>query len=76
MPSSGFAPTYYPGTSNPAEAQKITLAAGQENHSADFALMVVRLAKITGILIGSDGKPVPGAMVNLAPRGPDANPLS
>ena len=30
-PKSGYAPTYYPGTPNVAEAQRITLAAGQES---------------------------------------------
>ena len=29
-PKSGYASTYYPGTPNVAEAQRITLAAGQE----------------------------------------------
>jgi hypothetical protein len=67
-PSSGYAPTYFPGTPNPSEAQRITLGPGQENSSADFALTAVRLSKITGIVIGSDGKPVSGAMVNLIPR--------
>lgn len=67
-PASGYAPTYYPGTSNVGEAQKITLIAGQEHQGADFSLMPVRLAKITGIVIGSDGKPLSGAMVNVSPR--------
>ena len=37
-PKSGYASTYYPGTPNVAEAQRITVAAGQESPSADFAL--------------------------------------
>jgi len=67
-PSSGYAPTYYPGTPSAGEAQKITLIAGQEHSSADFALMPVRLAKITGIVVGSDGRPLAGAMINVVPR--------
>ena len=67
-PSSGYAPTYFPGTPNPSDAQRITLGPGQENSSADFALTAVKLSKITGIVIGSDGKPVSGAMINLMPR--------
>jgi protocatechuate 3,4-dioxygenase beta subunit len=61
-PASGYAPTYFPGTSNAAEAQRISLAIGQEA-STDFALLPVRLARITGIVIGSEGKPLEGAMV-------------
>ena len=67
-PSSGYAPTYYPGTPSAGEAQKITLIAGQEHTSADFALMPVRLAKVSGIVIGSDGKPLAGVMINVMPR--------
>ena len=70
-PKSGYASTYYPGTPNVAEAQRITLAPGQENSGADFALVPVRLAKVTGIVIGSDGKPLEGAAVSAVPAGRD-----
>ena len=66
-PKSGYSSTYYPGTPNVAEAQRITLAAGQESPSADFALVAVRLASVTGIVIGSDGKPLEGAAVSTVP---------
>ena len=67
VPASGYAPTYFPGTPNAADAQRISLMAGQENSSVDFALMPVRLAKITGLVVGSDGKPMAGAMVSVVP---------
>ena len=67
-PASGYAPTYFPGTPSAGDAQKITLIAGQENSSVDFALVPVRLAKITGVALGSDGKPMSGAMISLAPQ--------
>jgi len=70
-PKSGYASTYYPGTPNVTEAQRITLAPGQENSGADFALVPVRLAKVTGIVIGSDGKPLEGAAVSAIPAGRD-----
>ncbi len=66
-PGSGYAPTYYPGTSSPGEAQRVAVAVGQELGSVDIALQPVKLAKITGTAIGSDGKPVSGAMVMLMP---------
>lgn len=66
-PTSGYAPTYFPGTPTVSDAQKVTLIAGQENQSVDFALVAVRLAKVTGIVVGSDGKPLTGAMISLAP---------
>lgn len=67
-PRSGYAPTYYPGTSNGSEAQRIQLALGQDMQSADFSLLPVRLAKITGTVVGSDGRPVEGAMLQTIPR--------
>ena len=67
-PNSGYAPTYFPGTANAAEAQKITLAVGQEAQNTDFALLPVKLAKVTGTVISSDGKPVEGSMINAVPR--------
>lgn len=71
--TAGYAPTYFPGTPSAAEAQKISLAAGQEMGSADFQLLPVRLAKVAGTVVGSDGKPLGTAMVNLVPsRGTDA----
>jgi Carboxypeptidase regulatory-like domain len=67
-PSSGYGSTYFPGTTNGADAQRITLAVGQEAQSTDFALLPARLAKITGVVIGSDGRPVEGSMINAFPR--------
>src|SRR5262249_2992774 len=69
--NSGYAPTYFPGTINGADAQKLMLVVGQEAQNTDFALLPVRLAKVTGSVISSDGKPMDGAMVNAVPRGGD-----
>lgn len=66
----GFAPTYYPGTPNVAEATRITLRAGQEMTSANFAMIVARLAKVRGRATNSRGEPVTSAMMVLAPADP------
>ena len=66
-PSSGYASTYYPGTANVGEAQRIPLGPGQESSSADFALVPVRLARVSGIVTGSDGRPLEGASVSAVP---------
>jgi len=67
-PRSGYAPTFFPGTTVPSDAQKITLAAGQEAQGTEFALAAVRLAKVSGVVINSEGKPVEGSMVSALPR--------
>jgi Carboxypeptidase regulatory-like domain len=66
-PRSGYAATYYPGTPNASEAQKIAIGPGQEASGADFALVPVRLARVSGIVISSDGKPVEGAAISAVP---------
>ncbi len=70
-PRSGYASTYYPGTPSAAEAQKVALAAGQEVSGADFPLVAVRLARVSGLVVSSDGKPVEGAMISVTPMSRD-----
>jgi hypothetical protein len=67
-PASGYAPTYYPAAASPNDAQRVSVAVGQELSGVDIALQPVKLAKITGTAIGSDGKPLASAMVTLVPN--------
>ncbi len=69
--SSSYAPTYYPGTANVADAQRLTIDIGQEAAGVDFALLSVRTARVSGVALDSDGRPAAGALVVLAPRDPD-----
>jgi protocatechuate 3,4-dioxygenase beta subunit len=64
---SGYAGTYYPGTSNMAEASRVTLAVSQENTNVSFGLIATRLVRITGQVIGSDGAPAANGQVMLLP---------
>jgi len=52
----GYAPTYYPGTSTFAEAQRVAVAEGQTVTSVNFSLLPTRTAKITGSVVDADGK--------------------
>jgi hypothetical protein len=65
--NSGYAATYYPGTANPGEAQRVSLGVGQEMASIDIPMQPVRLARLSGTAAGSDGKPMSGALVMLMP---------
>jgi protocatechuate 3,4-dioxygenase beta subunit len=67
MPTSGYAPTYFPGTASPAEAQRVTVAVGQEMTGIDVSLQPVKLARITGQALASDGRPLSSAMIMLMP---------
>ena len=50
-----FAPTYYPGTATIADAQRLTLALGEEQSGISMAIVPVRAARITGRVVGSNG---------------------
>jgi hypothetical protein len=60
---SGYAPTYYPGTGNPAAAQAIAIAAGQSVAGVTLPLMPVRTQRVSGLALDASGKPMTTAMV-------------
>jgi len=62
----GYAPTYYPGTVNPAEAQTVNLGLGQEL-AMQLQLVPSRLAQVSGAVFDSQGQPVNGSPVMLRP---------
>jgi protocatechuate 3,4-dioxygenase beta subunit len=68
-PAAGYAPTYFPGTTSAASAQRVTVGIGQEAQNTDFALAPVRLARISGTVMTSEGKPLDGALVTAMPSG-------
>jgi protocatechuate 3,4-dioxygenase beta subunit len=66
---SGYAPTYYPGTSNIAQAQSLTV--DLSGNLSDVTLMMVptHMARITGTAIDSQGRPVRQGSVMVMSRG-------
>ena len=66
----GFAPTYFPGTPNVAEAQRVSPKAGQEIAGINFSLIVARLARVSGRAVTSRGQPASRHMVMLMPADP------
>jgi Carboxypeptidase regulatory-like domain len=65
--SEGFAPTFHPGTVNQAEAQAITVTAGDET-AVQFSMVAARLARVSGTVVDSEGRPAIGAMLQLMAR--------
>jgi protocatechuate 3,4-dioxygenase beta subunit len=63
--ASAYAPTYYPGTGNITEAQRVTIAPGQTIAGMNLSLQPVRTARITGVALDDDGRPLAGAFVSL-----------
>ena len=64
---SGYAPTYFPGTPNATEAQRVRVDVSQEQNSVNFALIATRLVRITGTVIDSRGAPVTAGALVLMP---------
>lgn len=54
----GYAPTYYPGTANVAEAGRVAVKAAQEATNISMALVAARLARVSGRAVNSRGAPV------------------
>jgi protocatechuate 3,4-dioxygenase beta subunit len=65
--TTGYAPTYFPGTTSTSDAQAVRVAIGQEA-AADFALVPSRLVRVTGSVVDSSGRPVAEGMVRVTPR--------
>ncbi len=64
-----YAPTYYPGTNDPAYATPIELRAGDELSSIDFNLSPTRTVRVSGRVVNTiSGKPGLNTSVVLLPR--------
>jgi hypothetical protein len=59
----GYSPTYYPGTGNVAQAQRISIAPGQSIVGIAMALLPVHTSRISGIVLDASGSPRTDGMV-------------
>jgi hypothetical protein len=73
MPVEGYAVTYYPGVIASNAAAEISVGLGQEV-TASFPLIPARLARISGMVLGSQGQPAANISVSL--RQEQANSVS
>jgi 5-hydroxyisourate hydrolase-like protein (transthyretin family) len=55
----GFAPTYYPGTTDSAAATAVTVTLGADS-AAPFSLVPAKTVSVSGIMVDREGKPVAG----------------
>lgn len=60
-----YAPTYFPGTANASEAQRITIGAGQQIDDVAIMLKRIKAVRVTGTATYSDGKPFAEAFVSV-----------
>src|SRR6185436_13523711 len=63
--TSSYAPTYFPGTNSITEAQRLSLAVGEEQPGVSFPLLMVHTVKVSGIVMDSTGAPMANGVVAL-----------
>lgn len=63
--TSGYAPTYYPGTSAAGEADVVRLGVGEERANIDFQLQRVPMARLEGVVVNTTGEPVQNVQLTL-----------
>jgi hypothetical protein len=62
----GYAPTYLPGITNVADAQRVAVGIGQQVVVNDFSLVPGRAAKVSGFAMDSRGRPLTGGSVYIS----------
>jgi Carboxypeptidase regulatory-like domain len=65
---SGYAPTYFPGTLNVAEAQRVTVGVGQTITDINIVLLPTRTSRVSGTAVDSQGRPLSNGMVMVMQR--------
>jgi hypothetical protein len=64
----GYAPTYFPGTSNPNAAKFVAVGLAQQFSGIDFALARAPLVHVTGRAVDAAGNPIQGGLGLLPSR--------
>lgn len=72
----GYAPSFYPGTVSAAEAERVTIAVGQEAQNVSFAVSPIRFATVSGTVVNSSGQPINALNIRLTAAGPNASPTT
>jgi hypothetical protein len=65
--TSGYPGTYFPGVADASQAQSVSVTIGQELSSVGFPLVPARFARVAGVVLASDGRPLGGAILVARP---------
>jgi protocatechuate 3,4-dioxygenase beta subunit len=61
----GYPVTFFPGTTNEAEAQRFTVAAGQTIGDLAMALSPIKTTRVEGTVVDVDGRPLGNAFLEI-----------
>ena len=67
----GYAPSYYPGTTNALEARPVSVDVGQRLTNVELALVPGRTARISGVARDSQGRSLRNVSLEQSFRGPN-----
>ena len=67
-----YPPTFYPNSTTIAQAERVTVAPGEERTGVDISVTAVRAARISGAISGAPG-PTTAAWIRLVPAGEGDN---
>jgi protocatechuate 3,4-dioxygenase beta subunit len=69
----GYPVTYFPGTTNEAEAQRFTVVAGQTISNLAMALSPIKTARVEGTVVDVDGRPMGNGFLEVLHEGANNN---
>ena len=72
----GYPLTFFPGTTIETEAQRVTVAAGQTVSDLVMALSPVKTARVEGIVVDADGRPMGGVGLQVIQSSAGFNSMS
>jgi protocatechuate 3,4-dioxygenase beta subunit len=65
--TSGFLPTYYPGTPSVSDAQPLELGASHDVTGITITAIPTAMYRVTGTVVDSKGEPLASALVTISP---------
>jgi hypothetical protein len=69
-PTYGYATIFYPGVTTLSNATPVTVGPGEERGGIDFQAQLVPQSRISGAVIGPDGRPAAGIRLTLTTASP------
>jgi protocatechuate 3,4-dioxygenase beta subunit len=71
----GYPVTFFPGTTDAASAQRMTIAAGQLISDLTMTMLPIKTARVEGTVVDSAGRPMAGAMLSAMQLSSDGGPM-
>jgi protocatechuate 3,4-dioxygenase beta subunit len=71
----GYPVTFFPGTADAGNAQRITVGAGQQISDLAMTMLPIKTARVEGTVVDSNGQPMAGVMLSVTQLSSDGVPM-